>query len=101
MAIIRGTTADERGNLSFEHEGAYLGAMEMALAARNNGGIVIAQAKRVGQNGSIRAHDVRVPGILVDIVVEAPDQLQTTQTEYDPAISGELIRPISSFSMPL
>ncbi|MCB1337612.1 MAG: acyl CoA:acetate/3-ketoacid CoA transferase [Maritimibacter sp.] len=100
VAIIRGTTADERGNLSFEHEGAYLGAMEMALAARNNGGIVIAQAKRVGQNGSIRAHDVRVPGILVDIVVEAPDQLQTTQTEYDPAISGELIRPISSFSIP-
>ena len=100
VAIIRGTTADERGNLSFEHEGAYLGAMEMALAARNNGGIVIAQAKRVGQNGSIRAHDVRVPGILVDIVVEAPDQLQTTATPYDPAISGEVFRPLSSFSTP-
>ena len=33
--------------------------------------------------------------------VEAPEQLQTTATPYDPAISGELIRPISSFSMPL
>jgi len=100
VAIIRATTADERGNLGFEQEGAYLGAMEMALAARNNGGLVIAQVRRVAQNGSIRPHDVRVPGILVDIVVESPDMLQTTATAYDPAISGELIRPLSSFSIP-
>ena len=98
VAIIRATTADEKGNLSFEHEGAYLGAMEMALAARNNGGLVIAQAKRVAAAGSIRPHDVHVPGILVDVIVEAPDQLQTTQTEYDPEISGELTRPLASFT---
>lgn len=97
VAIIRATTADERGNLSFEQEGAYLGAMELALAARNSGGLVIAQVKRVAQNGSIRPHDVRVPGILVDVVVEAPEQLQTTATDYDPAISGELIRPLHTF----
>ena len=100
VAIIRATTADERGNLSFEQEGAYLGAMEMALAARNNGGIVIAQVRRIAQNGSIRPHDVRVPGILVDVVVEAPEMLQTTATPYDPAISGELIRPLDSFQLP-
>jgi propionate CoA-transferase len=97
VAIIRATTADEKGNLSFEHEGAYLGAMEMALAARNNGGVVIAQAKRIAAAGSIRPHDVHVPGILVDAIVEAPDQLQTTATEYDPAISGELTRSLESF----
>ena len=97
VAIIRASTADERGNLSFEQEGAYLGAMEMALAARNSGGIIIAQVRRVAMNGSIRPHDVRVPGILVDHVVEAPDQLQTTTTPYDPAISGELIRPLDTF----
>ena len=99
VAIIRATTADERGNLSFEQEGAYLGAMEMALAAHNNGGTVIAQVRRIAQNGSIRPHDVRVPGILVDAIVEAPDMLQTTATPYDPAISGELIRPIDSFAL--
>lgn len=98
VAIIRASTADERGNLSFEQEGAYLGAMEMALAARNSGGIVIAQARQIAANGSIRPHDVHVPGILVDYVVEAPDQLQTTATPYDPAISGELIRPLHRFS---
>lgn len=97
VAVIRATTSDERGNLSFEHEGAYLGAMELALAARNSGGLVIAQVKRIAQNGSIRPHDVRVPGVLVDFVVEAPDQLQTTSTQYDPAISGDLIRPLHTF----
>ena len=97
VSIIRGSVSDERGNISFEQEGAYLGAIEMALAARNNGGLVIAQVRRVEQNGSLRPHNVHVPGILVDVVVEAPDMLQTTATEYDPAISGELIRPLDSF----
>ncbi|MHC2486448.1 acyl CoA:acetate/3-ketoacid CoA transferase [Sinorhizobium meliloti] len=100
VAIIRATTADERGNLTFEHEGATLGAMEMALAARNSGGIVIAQVKRVAAEGTMRPHDVRVPGILVDVIVEAPDQLQTTATPYDPAISGELFRPLHTFRTP-
>lgn len=100
VAIIRGTTADENGNLTFEHDGATLGAMEMALAAHNSGGLVIAQVKQVAASGTLRPHDVKVPGILVDIVVEAPDQLQTTATVYDPAISGELIRPLSTFEIP-
>ena len=100
VAIIRATTGDERGNLSFESEGAYLGAMEMALAAHNTGGKVIAQVRRVAKVGSIRPHDVHVPGILVDCVVESPDMLQTTATVYDPAISGELTRPLDSFSIP-
>ena len=51
VAVIRATTADERGNLTFEQEGAYLGAMELALAARNCGGRVIAQVRRVAENG--------------------------------------------------
>src|SRR5207248_6696530 len=39
---------------------------------------------------------VRVPGILVDVIVIAEDQWQTTNTIYDPAISGELRRPMSA-----
>ncbi len=100
VAIIRATTSDQRGNLSFEGEGAYLGAMEMALAARSAGGIVIAQVRRVAGNGSIRPKDVHVPGILVDHIVEAPAMLQTTATPYDPAISGEMILPLDSFEIP-
>ena len=100
VAIIRATTADERGNLTYEHEGAYLGGMDQALAAHNNGGIVIAQVKRITKDGSLRPHDVRVPGVLIDYVVVDPDQMQTTQTSYDPAISGEIFRPLDSFRVP-
>jgi len=97
VAIIRGTTADEDGNISMEHEGAYLGAYDCALATRNNRGIVLAQVKRVTAAGSLHPQMVRVPGILVDYVVVAPEQWQTTQTPYDPAISGETRRPLSEF----
>jgi acyl CoA:acetate/3-ketoacid CoA transferase len=100
VAIIRATTADERGNLTYEHEGAYLGGLDQALAACNNGGIVIAQVKRITKEGSLKPHDVRVPGMLVDYVIVDPDQKQTTQTLYDPAISGEIFRPLNSFRVP-
>jgi len=100
VAIRRATTADENGNLTYEHEGAYLGGLDQALAARNHGGLVIAQVKRVTAAGSLRPHDVRVPGNLVDVVVVDPDQKQTTQTPYDPAISGEIFRPLASFRVP-
>ena len=98
VAIIRGTTADEFGNVSMEHEGAYLGAYDCALAARNNRGIVIAQVKRLTTAGAQHPQMVRVPGILVDSIVVAPEQMQTTQTPYDPAISGEIRRPLSKFT---
>ncbi|MDP5218511.1 malonate decarboxylase subunit alpha [Ruegeria sp. 2205SS24-7] len=98
VAIIRATTADETGNLTFEHEGATLGALDQAIAVRNHGGIVIAQVKRLTASGSLRPHDVHVPGHLVDVVVVDHDQKQTTETAYDPAISGEIMRPWNSFS---
>lgn len=100
VAIIRATTADERGNLSYEHEGAYLGPLDQALAVRNNGGIVIAQVKRLAKAGTLKPQQVFVPGILVDIIVVAPDQMQTTHTIYEPAISGEIFRPLASFELP-
>ena len=55
VAIIRATTADERGNLTYEHEGGYLGPLDQALAVRNNGGIVIAQVKRLAAGGHAEA----------------------------------------------
>ena len=100
VAIIRATTADERGNLSYEHEGGILGPLDQALAVHNNGGVVIAQVKRLAASGTLRPHDVIVPGILVDYIVIAPDQLQTTHTAYEPAISGEIFQPLSSFETP-
>jgi propionate CoA-transferase len=100
VAIVRGTTADERGNISMENEGAYLGALDQAIAARNSGGLVVAQVKRLAAGGSMKPQDVRIPGMLVDYILVDPDQKQTTQTQYDPAISGEVFRPESSFKQP-
>lgn len=99
VAIVRATTADERGNLSCEHEGAFLGVLDQALAARNNDGVVIAQVKRVVRAGSLKPQQVHVPGVLVDCIVIDPEQRQTTQTQYDPSISGEIMRPDDSFEL--
>jgi propionate CoA-transferase len=99
VAIIRGTTADERGNISMEHEGAVLGMVDLALAARNSGGIVICQVKRTTAAGSIPTQQVHIPSTLVDYVVVDPDQWQATEIPYDPAISGEVRRPLSSFEL--
>ncbi|WP_299736010.1 acyl CoA:acetate/3-ketoacid CoA transferase [uncultured Roseobacter sp.] len=98
VCILRATTADERGNLTYEHEGAYLGGLEQAICVRNHGGLVIAQVERVTAAGSLRPHDVRVPGHLVDVVVLDPDQKQTCETPYDPSISGQIMRPWESFA---
>jgi propionate CoA-transferase len=95
VAIIRATTADEYGNLTFEDEGSPLGALDQAYAVHNNGGVVIAQVRRLAKGRSLHPQHVRVPGILVDVVVVAPDQLQTTQTQNDPTISGQLKSPIA------
>ena len=100
VCILRATTADERGNLTYEHEGAYLGGLDQAIATRNHGGLIIAQVKRVTAAGSLRPHDVHVPGHLVDLVVVDPDQKQTTETPYDPAISGEIMRPWNRSASP-
>jgi propionate CoA-transferase len=99
ICILRATTADERGNLTYEHEGATLGGLDQAIAVRNHGGLIIAQVKRMTAAGSLRPHDVRVPGHLVDLIVIDPDQKQTTETPYDPAISGEIMRPWDSFHL--
>jgi propionate CoA-transferase len=99
VAILRATTADEHGNLTYEHEGAYLGGLEQAICVRNHGGLVIAQVSRMTKRGSLRPHDVRVPGHLIDLVVIDPDQKQTCETPYDPAISGQIMRPWDSFTL--
>jgi propionate CoA-transferase len=94
VAVIRASTADEWGNLSYEDEGSALGALDQAYAAHNHRGIVIAQVRRLAAAGSLHPQHVRVPGILIDALVVDPHQWQTTETPYDPALSGELRRPL-------
>jgi len=102
VALIRGTTADEAGNISMEHEGALLNVLAIAqsVKAYPEKGLTIAQVKRVARVGSISPRSVHIPAPLVDYVVVAPESLeshgQTDTILYDPTISGEIIPPEKS-----
>ena len=80
VAIIRGTSADESGNISMEKEALKLEAQAIAMAARNSGGKVIVQVERKVKGGSIDPKLVEIPGIMVDYVVLAESQEDTMQT---------------------
>lgn len=93
VALIRATSADPQGNLSMEKECLTLDVLAQAMAAHNNGGIVIAQVERIVEAGSIKPKNVKVPGILVDCVVIAdPPEMHRMNygVVYDPGLAGEV-----------
>lgn len=95
VALIRATTADESGNLGMEREALVLDALAMAMAARNSGGVVLAQVERLAARGSLDPKRSVIPAALVDAVVvaEAENHHQTFGTVYSPYYSGELRAP--------
>lgn len=95
VAVIRATTADEAGNLTVEDEAIFGEILPMAVAARRNGGLVIAQVKRTARAGTLPAKSVKVPGVLVDHIVVVPDQRQTYQTLYRAGYAGAVREPDS------
>ena len=94
VAVIRGTTADEDGNLTMEGEAVQGEMLAMAMAARNSGGIVIAQVRQLATRGSLRTRDVKVPAALIDHVYVDPDQWQTYITRDSPYYAGAVRRPV-------
>jgi propionate CoA-transferase len=93
VAVIRGSVIDEDGNLTMDDEAVKGEMLAMAMAARNSGGIVIAQAKSLTAAKSLPARSVVVPGALIDVAYLDPDQTQTYITDHSPYYSGALRRP--------
>lgn len=92
-AVIKGNTADEDGNISCEKEALSLEQYEMAAAAKNSGGIVIAQVEQIVESGSIHPKKVVVPGNMVDYLVLATGENGRQQfalnQPYEPSWSGD------------
>jgi propionate CoA-transferase len=88
VAVVRGTFADSLGNISASEEPADLDSYAIALAAKNTGGIVIAQVRELARPGKIRPREVSIPGNLIDFAFVAADQRQTYHGSYDLALAG-------------
>lgn len=92
VGLVRGTTADCNGNITYEEEAAILDGMSLAQAVHNSGGIVIAQVKYMSDQKA-NPKDVVIPGIYVDYIVVDPQQKQTCERVYDPALAGNIRTP--------
>jgi propionate CoA-transferase len=95
VAFLRGTTADEDGNVTMEQEAVFGEMLSMAQATRRCGGVVIVQVKRLAKAGLLPAKQVKIPGILVDLIVVEPEQRQTYLSAHNPAYAGEIKVPLS------
>ncbi len=93
IAILRGTTADERGNITMEDECLIVESLAAAQAAKNSGGKVIVQVKQLVKPGALDPHAVKIPGIFVDAIVvcaNPAEHMQTFATQMNPAFVGRL-----------
>ncbi|MCD8155481.1 MAG: 3-oxoacid CoA-transferase [Clostridiales bacterium] len=100
-AFIRATYADEDGNLSFDHEALTGMELEMALAAHNSGGIVIAQVEKIVRRDTLAPKSVRIHRKFVDYVVVAKPEFHHqgyATDEYRAELTGEIQIPTNTLA---
>lgn len=100
VALLRGTSADENGNISFEKEALVMDVFDAAAAVHNSGGIVIVQVERVVQAGTLSPHSVIIPGVLVDHIVISPPERQPQVMPRVPPGQAATTAPPSALPLP-
>ncbi len=101
IVFLRGTYADEAGNVTLEHEICTSEVTALAQAAKNNGGTVICQVKKIVNNGTLDPRLVKIPRIYIDalVITEDPvDHQQSFGTAYDPSLCGEISVPVHKYT---
>lgn len=105
ICFIKGTYADETGNISFEEEATIPDPLEMALATHNSGGKVIVQVNKIAVKNTLNPRNILIHGFMVDhVVVGKPENnLQTFDCEhYRPEIAGGIKIPLGNIApMPM
>ena len=99
VALLRGTIADENGNISFRHESVVNEGPAIAAATKNSGGIVIVQVEYLAKKETLDPKEVKIPGVLVDYVVQAKDPMSCWQSEgvyWEPSFSGQIRKPLNA-----
>lgn len=99
ICFIRGTVSDEDGNITLSNEALVGDQLEMASATHNSGGIVVVQVENVVARHTLKPHDVKIHGFMVDYVVVGAREF-TQQSyyfdEFHPELCGEYRVPMSS-----
>ncbi|HPX86684.1 MAG TPA: CoA-transferase [Candidatus Hydrogenedentes bacterium] len=103
VGVIRGTTADPYGNITSENEAILMEPLEIAMAAKNSGGLVIAQVERLSDTPALPSA-VTIPGVMVDIIVVASSQEKHPHTlfaDHDPSYTGAARADLSKDLAPM
>ena len=103
VGMIRGTYADENGNVTLERECCTTEATSIAQAVKNGGGKVVVQVEKVVRAGTLDPKLVKIPGIYVDAIViceNKADHAQCQGCEYDGSMTGDFCLPLGSLEYP-
>ena len=98
VALIRGSYADENGNVTVHREVIPGEVTAIAQAAKNSGGKVYVQVEKIVKAGTLDAKMVKIPGIYVDalVVAEPHEHEQSIGCDFDPSLTGEVRIPVDS-----
>lgn len=99
-AIVRASSADEEGNLSFEDEPLTSSNLALVLACKASGGRVVAQVRRIVPHGARPASAVQVPGMFVDAIVVDEAMMMTTGVAYEPSYFSGTRMPLAQLPRP-